>query len=302
MKYRFHIADVFTTSAFGGNQLAVLPNAAGLSDQGMQHIAREFNFTETTFVLPPQTKANTYRVRIFTPRAEVQFAGHPIVGTACALVEGGYFGRRDAPRTDLILEEGVGPISAVVKPIGELLEATFTLHGKLEQADVPASKADMARVLGIRSEGVLDVSSGSFGLPFTFAQLSSAEEVDRAALDHAAWSQHVAGSRAPQVFLFAQDPGNSSSIYARMFAPALGVPEDPATGSACAALAGIRACRGRSSETASLTALQGVSMGRRSEIHASATQLCPGVTSVSVGGTCVAVASGELEVPTQWLV
>ena len=205
MKYRFHITDVFTTSAFGGNQLAVLPNAAGLSDQGMQHIAREFNFTETTFVLPPQTKANTCRVRIFTPRAEVQFAGHPIVGTACALVEGGHFGRRDAPRTDLILEEGVGPISAVVKPIGELLEATFTLHGKLEQADVPASKADMARVLGIRSEGVLDVSSGSFGLPFTFAQLSSAEEVDRAALDHAAWSQHVAGSWAPQVFLFAQE-------------------------------------------------------------------------------------------------
>ena len=301
MKYRFHITDVFTTSAFGGNQLAVLPNAAGLSDQGMQHIAREFNFTETTFVLPPRSTANTCRVRIFTPRAEVEFAGHPTVGTACALVEGGYFGRRDMPRTHLKLEEGVGPISAVVKPTGELFEATFTLHGKLEQADVQTSKPDMARVLGIRSESLLDLSAGSFGLPFTFAQLSSAEEVDRAALDHTEWSRHVAGSWAPQVFLFAQDPGNASSIYARMFAPALGVPEDPATGSAVAALAGIRAGHGRSYKKASLMTLQGVSMGRRSTIHASAIQLSMGITSVSVGGTCVAIASGELDIPAQWL-
>ena len=108
MKYTFHIVDVFSSTPFGGNQLAVLPDATGISAEGMQKIAREFNFGETTFVLPKKDPANTCRVRIFTPRAELDFAGHPTVGTACALVMNQHVRLSDPIR--LILEENIGPV------------------------------------------------------------------------------------------------------------------------------------------------------------------------------------------------
>jgi predicted PhzF superfamily epimerase YddE/YHI9 len=108
MKYPFHIVDVYSSTPFGGNQLAVLPDATGISTEGMQKIAREFNFGETTFVLPKNDPANTCRVRIFTPRVELDFAGHPSVGTACALVMKQHVRLSDPIR--LILEENVGPV------------------------------------------------------------------------------------------------------------------------------------------------------------------------------------------------
>jgi trans-2,3-dihydro-3-hydroxyanthranilate isomerase len=111
MKYAFQIIDVFSSTPFGGNQLAVLPDAAGISTEGMQKIAREFNFGETTFILP-KNPANTCRVRIFTPRVELDFAGHPSVGTACALVMKQHV-RLSAP-VRLILEENAGPVTADV--------------------------------------------------------------------------------------------------------------------------------------------------------------------------------------------
>src|SRR5205085_4182329 len=112
VKYSFHIVDVFSSTPLGGNQLAVLPNAAGISTEGMQKIAREFNFGETTFVLPKKDPANTCRVRIFTPRTELDVAGHPSVGTACALVMKQHVGPGDSIR--LILEENVGPVTVDV--------------------------------------------------------------------------------------------------------------------------------------------------------------------------------------------
>src|SRR5207253_9563769 len=112
MKYPFHIVDVFSSTPFGGNQLAVLSDAAGISTEGMQKIAREFNFGETTFVLPKNDPANTCRVRIFTPRVELDFAGHPSVGTACALVMQQHV--RPSEPMRLILEENVGPVTVEV--------------------------------------------------------------------------------------------------------------------------------------------------------------------------------------------
>jgi len=111
MKYAFHIVDVFSSTPFGGNQLAVLPDAAGISAEGMQKIAREFNFGETTFVLPSNDPANTCRVRIFTPRTELDFAGHPTVGTACALVMKQHVRLGDPL---LILKENIGPVTVEV--------------------------------------------------------------------------------------------------------------------------------------------------------------------------------------------
>src|SRR5262249_54983851 len=138
---------------FGGNQLAVLPEASGLSTEGMQRIAREFNFAETTFVLPSrdtgskQNAHNAFRVRIFTPRAEVPFAGHPTVGTACALVMGGYAGPGD--RHTLILEEGVGPVSVDVIREGGGWSGTLTLTSRLEQPVTAPGAEALAAVLSL---------------------------------------------------------------------------------------------------------------------------------------------------------
>src|SRR6184192_1904107 len=146
MKYTFHIVDVFSSTPFGGNQLAVLPDAAGISTEGMQRIAREFNFAETTFVLPKHDPANTYRVRIFTPRTELDFAGHPSVGTACALVM--KQGRlRDPVR--LILEENIGPVTVDVTQRNGAFHGTLTLSGKIEAPPGAPSPADLAGVLSI---------------------------------------------------------------------------------------------------------------------------------------------------------
>src|SRR6202011_4080925 len=130
MKYTFHIVDVFSATPFGGNQLAVLPDAVGISTEGMQKIAREFNFGETTFVLPKSDSANNFRVRIFTPRVELDFAGHPSVGTACALVMKQHVGPGDPIR--LILEENIGPVTVDVAQRNGGFHGTLTLSGKIE--------------------------------------------------------------------------------------------------------------------------------------------------------------------------
>src|SRR6202035_2093040 len=140
MKYTFHIVDVFTSTPFGGNQLAVLPDAAGISTEGMQKIAREFNFGETTFVLPKNDPANTCRVRVFTPRAELDFAGHPTVGTACALVMKQHARLSDPIR--LILEENVGPVTVDVAQRNGGFHGTLTLSAKIEApTGAPSSTA-----------------------------------------------------------------------------------------------------------------------------------------------------------------
>ena len=184
MKYTFHIVDVFSSTPFGGNQLAVLPDAAGISTEGMQKIAREFNFGETTFVLPKNDPANTCRVRIFTPRAELDFAGHPTVGTACALVM-----KQHEPLSDpirLILEENVGPVTVDVAQRNGGFHGTLTLSGKIEAPTGAPSPADLAAVLSIEPAEVSQVFFAGVGVPFCFAQLNSNEVVDRAAINRAA--------------------------------------------------------------------------------------------------------------------
>jgi len=168
MKYTFHIVDVFSSTPFGGNQLAVLPDAAGISTEGMQKIAREFNFGETTFVLPKNDARNTCRVRIFTPRAELDFAGHPTVGTACALVMKQHVRLSDPIR--LILEENVGPVTVDVAQRNGGFHGTLTLSGKIDAPAGAPSAADLAAVLSIEPAEVAQVFFAGVGLPFCFAQ------------------------------------------------------------------------------------------------------------------------------------
>ena len=295
MKYAFEIVDVFSSTPFGGNQLAVLPNAGGISTEGMQKIAREFNFGETTFVLPKKSPANTCRVRIFTPRTELDVAGHPSVGTACALVMKQHVGPGDIR---LILEENVGPVTVDVARRNGGFHGTLTLSGKIEAPSGAPSPTDLAAVLSIEPAEVSQVFFAGAGVPFCFAQLSSNEVVDRAAINRSAWAATLSRAWSPHIFFFAGNLQDGGKLYARMWAPALGIEEDPATGSACAGLVGAMASKPDfGGMTYRLSVQQGVLMGRRSEIEAEAHKSGSVVTSVSVGGATTYIASGELDVP-----
>ena len=300
MKYPFHLVDVFSSTPFGGNQLAILPDATGISTEGMQKIAREFNFPESSFVLPIDD-LNTYRVRIFTPRAELDFAGHPTIGTACALVMKQRAQTADPIR--LILEENIGPVMVDVAQRNGGYHGTLTLSGKIDAPTGAPVPAELAAVLSIEPAEVSQSFFAGVGLPFCFAQLKSNEVVDRAAINRAAWTATLARAWSPNLFFFAGDLRDGGRLYARMCAPALGVEEDPATGSACAALVGAMASKYDFGGTAyRLSIQQGVSMGRRSEIEAEARKSAGLVTSVSVSGATAYIASGDIEVPPSALV
>jgi trans-2,3-dihydro-3-hydroxyanthranilate isomerase len=293
MHYRFYIVDVFSTASYGGNQPAVLPEAAGLSSEAMQKIAREFNFAETTFVLPRTDPANTCRVRVFTPRAEVDFAGHPSIGTACALVM-----RSHVEQGRLVLEENVGPVTVDVEQRSGVSYGTLTLSGNIDTPEGTSPAADLAAVLSLAPAEVRRVFFAGVGLPFCFVELASKTAVDRAAIDRSAWNAKLARTWSPNIFFFAAALDNGGELYARMSAPALGIDEDPATGSACAALVGAMASKTDfRGETYRLSVKQGVAVGRRSDIEASARKANGAVTSVSVSGAVAYVASGEIEAP-----
>lgn len=300
MNYAFHIVDVFSSTPFGGNQLAVLPNAAGISTEGMQKIAREFNFAETTFVLPKNDPANTCRVRIFSPRAELDFAGHPTVGTACALVMKQHV-RGGAP-TQLVLEENIGLVTVDVAERNGGFHGTLTLSGKIDAPTGAPSPTDLAAVLSIEPAEVSQVFFAGVGVPFCFAQLNSSAVVDRAAINRAAWAVMLSRAWSSNVFFFSGELRDGGKLYARMCAPTLGVEEDSATGSACAALVGAMASKPDFGGTVyRLSIQQGVLMGRPSDIEAEARKSGGVVTSVSVGGATTYIASGEIEVPNSAL-
>jgi trans-2,3-dihydro-3-hydroxyanthranilate isomerase len=296
MPYRFFIVDVFTQRAFGGNQLAVFPEADGLAPATMQALAREFNFGETTFVLAPTDPACAARVRIFTPRAELAFAGHPTIGTTAVLAVLGRLPIASGCRAAM-LEEGIGPVAVEAGVQEGPPFARFTLEPSLEMPGGAPAPADVARVLSLEPAQVREAAFASVGLPFCMVQLAEREAVDRATLDQAAWQTVFAAAWSNNIFLFAHGTAPRRDLYARMFAPALGVPEDPATGSACAALAALMAHRvPRPAGTFDWRFEQGVRMGRPSVINATAVKQDGRVSSVSIGGHSVIVAEGRMDV------
>jgi trans-2,3-dihydro-3-hydroxyanthranilate isomerase len=294
MSLQFTIADVFATTPFGGNQLAVFPDARGISDRAMQALAREFNFPESTFVFPPEDPGHTRRVRIFTPQTEVPFAGHPTVGTAAVLVERGLVDLEDGS-AELVLEEGVGPIVVVVTRRGGTLMSRFTLDRGPETAPTRPSLSAAAAALSLPPAVVVDAWFASVGLPFCFIRLDTAAAVDRARLDHAAWAAHFASAWSPHLFFFAGEVADGGALHARMFAPAYGITEDPATGSACAALAGTLAeALPQRQGTFHWQIAQGVAMGRSSGIEASADKRDGRVVRIHVAGSTTIVAEGTI--------
>jgi trans-2,3-dihydro-3-hydroxyanthranilate isomerase len=285
---RFVIADVFTERAFAGNQLAVFPRAEGISDRAMQAIAREFNFAETTFVLPARDPRHACSVRIFTPKAELPFAGHPTVGTAAVLAQ---LGLLDG-KVNVVLEEGIGPVPVEIELGEKAIRAYFVIEKAVE---VPALRPPSpAAALSLDAGLVLETWFASAGVPFCFVRLKNKDAVDRAVLDRAAWTTHFARAWSPNLYFFAGE----TDLYVRMFAPALGIEEDPATGSGAVALAGVLAGRLSASEGLFTWHIeQGVAMGRPSRIEASAEKRGGRVTRIKVGGATVLVGQGEMSVP-----
>jgi trans-2,3-dihydro-3-hydroxyanthranilate isomerase len=297
MTYEFELVDVFTDRPFGGNQLAVLPDARGLTTSQMQAIAREFNFAESTFVLPPGNTGSTAQLRIFSPGEEMPFAGHPTVGSAAVLARRGSGTSRDG-RTEIVFEEIIGRVDVTVEVRGERAFSELRLEPTLEQPDGAPSAQDIAGALSLPPEAALDTWFAGVGLPFAFCRLASREAVDQAIMNRAAFTAALGHSWARNLFFFTGDLADGATLYGRMFAPGIGVEEDPATGSACAALVGWLAARDpRADLDLSITVHQGVALGRPSLLLGGATKVAGNVQSVTVGGHVAFVGGGHLDVP-----
>jgi trans-2,3-dihydro-3-hydroxyanthranilate isomerase len=297
MRRRFVTLDVFTARRFAGNPLAVVLEADGLDADAMQAIAREFNLSETVFVLPPQNPAHRARLRIFNPVAELPFAGHPTVGTAVLLnrIDGG------ATR-EIVLEEGVGPITCSTASLDHQRgRARFQLARLPEEAGEAADADTIATALGLQPNEIgfdgFRPSLWSAGISFTFVPVRSLAAIRRCAprLDHweAAFSRHGRSS----AFVFCRETLEAgSAFHARMFSPHLSGCEDPATGSAVAALAGalLRFAPPGEGEH-DFVIEQGYEMGRPSLITLSVTVHDRALVGAAIGGEAVAVTEGTID-------
>ena len=302
MRYRYHTADVFTHQPFGGNPLAVVMDATGLDGETMRTIAREFNYSETVFVLPPDNPAHTARLRIFTPARELPFAGHPTVGTAFLLVHSGAVDF-DGPETRLVLEEGVGPVPVTVHRDGAGRVASCQLSvAQLPEFGPPApERGAIAAMLGLAPDQLLDgefaPTAVSCGVPFLLVGVRDSAAVRRSRPDLVQWAKILGNFWATEALVYTPAPDlPDCELHGRMYAPSMGIPEDPATGAAGAALAGFLGSRAGDGSHAWRLA-QGVEMGRPSRLMLEADTAGGAVTGVRVGGTSVAVCEGWITVP-----
>jgi len=300
-EYRFVQVDVFTDRLFGGNPLAVVCDARGLTDGEMAAIAGEMNLSETTFVLPPTRPDCDARVRIFTPRRELAFAGHPTIGTSFVLATHGML---PAGARTLTLEEGVGPVPVRLEGDPAAPAFLWMRHGAATFGPPLAPRADFAAALGLTEDDLLPnapVQTGTTGSAFLYIPLKDRATVDRAALDVPAILRCFSDTAAVGVFVFAPDSNlTSNRVYARMFAPhTSGIPEDPATGSASGPLGAYLVQHGlvTPDETVRIVSEQGTKMGRQSFIHIVVATEADTVTGIEVGGSAVPVLEGILSLP-----
>jgi trans-2,3-dihydro-3-hydroxyanthranilate isomerase len=287
--------DVFTSDPLAGNQLAVFTDARGLDTARMQRLACEMNFSESTFILPSEQPGTDVRMRIFTPHLEMPMAGHPTIGSTFALAHAGVI-RPGAAR--FVFGLNVGPTPVDLEWHNDALAFAWMtqLPPKFRPPFEPRAQA--AAALGLEVADLvpdLPVQEITCGVPYLMVPLRDRATVDRAVADLAALKQLLTGDSA--VFLFSIDAGLSGqSIYSRMFAPDLGVTEDPATGSASGPL-GCYLVQHRivSGEAAStIVSQQGVAMGRPSRIHIAIGGSPDAINDVKVGGQAVLVGRGEI--------
>jgi trans-2,3-dihydro-3-hydroxyanthranilate isomerase len=300
MQLEFVTVDVFTDRRFGGNPLAVIPNAEGLDTAQMQAVANEFNLSETTFVLPPKHSAHTAEVRIFTPQFELPFAGHPNVGTGFVVASrGSAFGRTVAH--PLLFEERAGLV-----PI-EVLKDGATIIGARLTAPQPLSRGAEIAVETIAAACSIapgDIETrhhapciASCGTSFMFAEVKTREALARARPRADIFAENFPVEGTTGIHLYFRDGAEGIDVRTRMFAPLHGVPEDPATGSANVALVGLLASlRPEPDLSVAVRIAQGVEMRRPSLLDATAEKRAGTVVETRIGGRCIPVMAGTIEV------
>lgn len=300
-EYDFVTVNVFTDARFAGNPLAVIPDAKGLTDTQMQSIAAEFNYSETTFVLPPQDPRHHARVRIFNRTSEMPFAGHPNVGTAYVLAS-----MAGDPPEHYTFEEIAGLVRVhVLRETNGAISGARVAAPRSLSIDISIPVEVVAACASLKEKDIATLSHrplvASVGTPFVIAEVASVEALSRATPDIAAFRAAVA--RFPEtkdrfaLHLYAWVEGDERRIRARMFAPLGGTFEDPATGSANSALAALLTSMAPGDNVQLQYAIeQGVEMGRPSLMVASAVKTGEGPVSASVAGSCVPVMRGKLNV------
>ena len=302
MRRKFHTLDVFTNTALSGNPLAVVLDCDGLDSARMQAIAREFNLSETVFVLDPRDPVNTARLRIFTPSRELPFAGHPTIGTAILLAElraPEMLAREDI---SVVLEEEVGPVACTVRHVkGAPPRARFDIPRLPQAGDALGPRAAIAAALGLDEADIglpgHAPSRFSAGVPYAFVPVTGRAALARAAPRSVHW-RDAFGPGGFGAFLYCDEPaGKGHAWRARMFAPAFGIDEDPATGSAAAAFAGVLMAYAPPGDgDHALVIEQGFEMGRPSLITLGLVVENGTLKSASIGGEAVLLTQGIVDV------
>jgi trans-2,3-dihydro-3-hydroxyanthranilate isomerase len=302
MTRRYAILDVFTDKALAGNPLAVVLDGEGLDDARMQAIAREFNLSETVFILPAENPVHSVRARIFTPAKELPFAGHPTVGTAVLLGLEGAAKNAGQRETMLVLEENIGPVRCGAFVKGEDAGwATFDLPSQAVEVGPAKEKDEIANALALLPEEVgfenHAPSVFSAGVAFTFVPVRDLSVISRADANNAAWADAF-DSEAASVFVYCRETeGSGRHFHARMFAPTFGIPEDPATGSAVAALSGpIMRFDAPTTGSHQFTIEQGIEMGRTSLIGLELDIANHRIEAARISGDAIVVARGTLAI------
>ncbi len=299
--YRYYHYDVFTDRPLEGNQLAVFPEPAGLTPEEMQGIAREMNFSESTFILSPETPDTDVRMRIFTPGEELPMAGHPTIGSTFALVAEGVITKG---RERFVFGLGVGPTPVTLEWKGDELDFAWMTQRLPTVGGRVSDRRALAAALGLDPTDLAErapVEEVSCGLPYLIAPLASRGAVDRAAMSRQAYAGccSKAGLAERPLFLFTLDESSAQgeAIYSRMLAPGFGITEDPATGSASGPVGCYLAAHRLlpPERLAHFVSLQGAAMKRPSRIHISIGLEGDRVTSVRIGGRSVLAGTGNLQ-------
>jgi trans-2,3-dihydro-3-hydroxyanthranilate isomerase len=292
MKRQYVTVDVFTDRKFGGNPLAVVLEAEGLATADMQAIAAEFNYAETTFVLPPADRRNTAQVRIFTPKAELPFAGHPNIGTAFMLA---HLGRADGEKFVFEEKAGLVPID-VMRNGGKVVSTRLAAPQPLTIVEEVAPEL-AASAAGLKASDIVGRPViASTGASLLFAEVTSRAVLKEATCNTNVFISHLPPQRVIGVHLYVPVREDSVEIQCRMFAPLYGVPEDPATGGANVTLAGLLALRRPEPDLAFRVIIgQGFDMGRPSILEGAADKKAGKITATYIGGRCAPMMSGTIE-------
>jgi trans-2,3-dihydro-3-hydroxyanthranilate isomerase len=299
-KLHYRLVDVFTDRAFGGNPLAVFLDGQGISSEVMQAIANELHLSETTFVLPPEDPQNTYHVRIFTPATELPMAGHPTVGTAFTLAYEHMLELRGT-ETTIRFEEGVGVIPVTLKQRDD--NQLFIQMRQPLPTFGPnyADRRSIAEMLSLEEDALeadLPIEVVSCGVPFLFVPVKNLAAMRAIRFRNDVWERALGGFATSDVFVFTREAETSEgTVHSRMFAPSMGIAEDPATGAASGPLGCYLVSHGLVSATprVALVSEQGFEMGRPSLIHIEIEQSQGQITGVYVGGQCYYMGEGIIE-------